>query len=194
MGKTWESGLYFCPATSPGEGSPQSGASISGEGSCQLVPILTIEAFFDSQICAWKMIECIRSMVNRGGEGVTRICKRRSALVLCLYYSYQIISRCITVGSWSRCITSPEFYEIITWLHYFCCSLTSLKIFTTVIGTNFRFFPKIRDGRLNQRSHVSKTSQKLRMLSRSLSDCKSLLFNIVMIQVSQFVSFSQLCH
>ena len=31
------------------------------------------------------------------------------------------------------------------------------------------------------------------MLSRSLSDCKSLLLN-VMIQVSQFVSNSQLCH
>ena len=38
-----------------------------------------------------------------------------------------------------------------------------------------------------------KTSQELRMLSRSLSDCKSLLLN-VMIQVSQFVSNSQLCH
>ena len=34
--------------------------------------------------------------------------------------------------------------------------------------------------------------QKLQMLSRSLSDCKSLLLN-VMIQVSQFVSNSQLC-
>ena len=38
-----------------------------------------------------------------------------------------------------------------------------------------------------------KTSQELRMLSRSLSDCKSLLLN-VMIQVLQFVSNSQLCH
>ena len=37
------------------------------------------------------------------------------------------------------------------------------------------------------------TSQELRMLSRSLSDCKS-LFLKVMIQVSQFVSNSQLCH
>ena len=38
-----------------------------------------------------------------------------------------------------------------------------------------------------------KTSQELRMLSRSLSDCKSRLLN-VMIQVLQFVSNSQLCH
>ena len=38
-----------------------------------------------------------------------------------------------------------------------------------------------------------KTSQELRMLSWSLSDCKSLTPN-VMIQVSQFVSSSQLCH
>ena len=38
-----------------------------------------------------------------------------------------------------------------------------------------------------------KTSQELRMLSRSLSDCKSLTHN-VMIQVSKFVSSSQLCH
>ena len=37
-----------------------------------------------------------------------------------------------------------------------------------------------------------KTSQELRMLSRSLSDYKSLLLN-VMIQVSQFVSNSQMC-
>ena len=38
-----------------------------------------------------------------------------------------------------------------------------------------------------------KTSQELRMLSRALTDCKSLFLNI-MIQVSQFVSNSQLCH
>ena len=37
------------------------------------------------------------------------------------------------------------------------------------------------------------TSHELRMLSRSLSDCKSLTPN-VMIQVSQFVSNSKLCH
>ena len=37
------------------------------------------------------------------------------------------------------------------------------------------------------------TSQELRMLSRSLSDCKSLLLN-VMIQVSQFIRNGQLCH
>ena len=40
---------------------------------------------------------------------------------------------------------------------------------------------------------LRKTSQELRMLSRSLSDCKLLLLN-VMIQVLQFVSNSQLCH
>ena len=39
----------------------------------------------------------------------------------------------------------------------------------------------------------NKTSQELRMLSRSLSDCKSLLHN-VMIQVSQFIRNGQLCH
>ena len=39
---------------------------------------------------------------------------------------------------------------------------------------------------------LEKTSQELRMLYRSLSDCKLLLLN-VMIQVSQFVSNSQLC-
>ena len=44
-----------------------------------------------------------------------------------------------------------------------------------------------------QNGLYTKTSQELRMLSRSLSDCKSLLLN-VMIQVSQFVSNSQLCH
>ena len=38
-----------------------------------------------------------------------------------------------------------------------------------------------------------KTSQELRMLSRSLSECKPLTLS-VMIQVSQFVSNSQLCH
>ena len=40
---------------------------------------------------------------------------------------------------------------------------------------------------------INEISQELRMLSRSLSGCKSLLLN-VMIQVSQFVSNSQLCH
>ena len=38
---------------------------------------------------------------------------------------------------------------------------------------------------------ITKTSQELRMLSKSLSDCKSLTLN-VKIQVSQFVSNSQL--
>jgi len=38
-----------------------------------------------------------------------------------------------------------------------------------------------------------KTAQKLRMLSRSLSDCKSLLLN-VMIQLTQFIRNCQLCH
>ena len=42
-------------------------------------------------------------------------------------------------------------------------------------------------------SHAFQTSQELRMLSRSLSDCKSLFLN-VMIQVSQFIRNGQLCH
>ena len=45
----------------------------------------------------------------------------------------------------------------------------------------------------NFNSFSGKTSQELRMLSRSLSDCKSLLLN-VMIQVSQFIRNGQLCH
>ena len=45
----------------------------------------------------------------------------------------------------------------------------------------------------NKYTFVKKTSQELRMLSRSLSDCKSLAHN-VMIEVSQFVCSSQLCH
>ena len=40
---------------------------------------------------------------------------------------------------------------------------------------------------------INKTSQELRMLSRSLSDCKSLTLN-AMIQVLQFARISQLCH
>ena len=42
-------------------------------------------------------------------------------------------------------------------------------------------------------AEFKQTSQELRMLSRSLSDCKSQLLN-VMIQDSQFVTNSQLCH
>ena len=43
-------------------------------------------------------------------------------------------------------------------------------------------------------STIKKNSQKLRMLSQSLSDCQSLTLN-VMIRVSQFVRNSQqLCH
>ena len=52
----------------------------------------------------------------------------------------------------------------------------------------FPNFPIIRE-----RAYYEKTSQELRMLSRSLSDCKSLLLN-VMIQVSQFIRNGQLCH
>ena len=44
-------------------------------------------------------------------------------------------------------------------------------------------------GKLNL---LKETSQELRMLSRSLSDCKSLHLN-VMIQVSRFASNRQLC-
>ena len=44
-----------------------------------------------------------------------------------------------------------------------------------------------------QNGLYTKTSQELRMLSRSLIDCKSLLLN-VMIQVSQFIRNGQLCH
>ena len=40
---------------------------------------------------------------------------------------------------------------------------------------------------------LSPTLQEMRMLPRSLSDCRSLTHD-VMIQVSQFVSNSQLCH
>ena len=47
--------------------------------------------------------------------------------------------------------------------------------------------------RQNSQSFFSKTSQELRMLSRSVSDFKSMTLN-VMIQFSQFVSNSELCH
>ena len=43
--------------------------------------------------------------------------------------------------------------------------------------------------RQNSQSFFSKTSQELRMLSRSVSDCKSMTLN-VMIQLSQFDSDS----
>ena len=62
-----------------------------------------------------------------------------------------------------------------------------------------RFAPKtaatqVRGYILDQQTPLYiKTSQELRMLSRSLSDCKSLLLN-VMIQVSQFIRNGQLCH
>ena len=47
--------------------------------------------------------------------------------------------------------------------------------------------------KINSRARGLKTSLELLMLSRSLSDCKSLLLNFV-IQVSQFFSNSQACH
>ena len=47
--------------------------------------------------------------------------------------------------------------------------------------------------KINSRARGLKTSLELVMLSRSLSDCKSLLLNFV-IQVSQFFSNSQPCH
>ena len=60
--------------------------------------------------------------------------------------------------------------------------------------TVWKFFQKvILTNQQGQQGGQLKTSQELRILSRSLSDCKSLLLN-VMIQESQFVSNSQLCH
>ena len=79
------------------------------------------------------------------------------------------------------------------------------QIFYGNVSTLFwgRAFPIQRETNFNLRkeqeflsfSHVfqKETLQELRMLSRSLTDCKSLFLNI-MIQVSQFVSNSQLCH
>ena len=58
--------------------------------------------------------------------------------------------------------------------------------------TVWKFFQKVILT-IGQQGGQLKTSQELRILSRSLSDCKSLLLN-VMIHVSQFVSNSQLCH
>ena len=62
--------------------------------------------------------------------------------------------------------------------------LNSFKI--AMIQPRFQKMPGVSD-------HNLQTSQELRMLSRSISDCKSLTLN-VMIQVWQFVSNNQLCH
>ena len=70
------------------------------------------------------------------------------------------------------CKNSMCFYSrISTWISTACA-----LFFATAYGS----FP-------------TQTSQELRMLSRSLSDCESLLLN-VMIQVSQYIRNGQLCH
>ena len=63
--------------------------------------------------------------------------------------------------------------------------LSRLQLFTR------KNFPD--EGRKTVSRNKHKTSQELRMLSRSLSDCKSLLLNVI-IQVSQFVRNSHYCH
>ena len=70
--------------------------------------------------------------------------------------------------------------------------VANLNIFRSERGQISTPVPSIYPVQI-QRDHLFQTSQELRMLSSSLSDCKSLLLN-VMIQVSQFVSNSQLCH
>ena len=67
----------------------------------------------------------------------------------------------------------------------------SSHLIQSTVGQPFQ--PNIKPNTLTQnflpKLSSEKTSQELRMLSRSLSDCKSLILN-VMIQVSQFVSNS----
>ena len=56
------------------------------------------------------------------------------------------------------------------------------------------FHKRNQQHRIKQhRNQQHKISQELRMLSRSLPDCKSVTLN-VMIQVWQFVSNNQLCY
>ena len=82
-----------------------------------------------------------------------------------------------------KALTNAEvtFFATILTISYFVSLHTPRLFFSEIFEIWYILF------------NINKTSQELRMLCRSLTDCESLLLN-VMIQVSQFVSNSQLCH
>ena len=100
---------------------------------------------------------------------------QKAYLLWCLY-KYNIV--CFQQGHVSYIYFKVFFLTLSITISVFN-RLTKSKITFTVMGNKMYF--------------LVQTSQELRMLSRSLSDCKSLLLN-VMIQVSQFIRNGQLCH
>ena len=118
-----------------------------------------------------------------------------------------VLSKVCILLTWIQNFDMNQIWRIILastifltyFLHY------NLKLFSWTISSGSGKFPRsyftlsdkanIRYKWLYQGCEFHwKTSQELRILSKSLSDCKSLLLNNVVIQVSQFVSNSQLCH
>ena len=94
---------------------------------------------------------------------------------------------------------TPVFFFILNWqyrlfakIDVYCMFDYLLLAFQTEMAKAV-FLTQMSQSKDTKPPFLKKTSQELGMLSRSLSDCKSLLLN-VMIQISLFVSNSQLCH
>ena len=120
-----------------------------------------------------------------------------SAPVPCCYYYYSplplsskhilgVTKKQPTTGASNQCPCVKGFSS-------FCSFFAESWALPNGQGHFYAFDQTSMSRNLGNTQGVSKTSQELRMLSRSLSDCKSPLLN-VMIQVSQFIRNGQLCH
>ena len=113
-----------------------------------------------------------------------------SAIELCLYFS------------WVRGSISPEALVVFMVASFVIPSWLSwpVKLLETRTSSNKLMcitqqchFKTQHVQKVNRVDSILKTSQELRTLSRSLSDCQSQTLN-VRVQASQFVRKSQLCH
>ena len=114
--------------------------------------------------------------------------------ILCLSCTQNLLQsgqpKCTQLGSCSGTIALKK----LTNAPFFFCVKHSVcnMMHCTLFGCNISI-PNIKEKRFSLCIWYPKTSQELRMLSRSLPDYESLTPNI-MIKVTQFVSNSQLCH
>ena len=106
---------------------------------------------------------------------------------------YGVATRNFRAQTFLRTVSQQD-----TFVYFSCTLLCGIGIQAATIKYKLAKITSSNAWHLKGKNHFTKsfsikTSQELRMLSRSLSECKPLTLS-VMIQVSQFVSNSQLCH
>ena len=134
----------------------------------------------------------------------TLLIKSVNNSLACPWMFYFVISQVINCSCWmdliiskihAGCLHTPtqvirqDFWPLSSWTGVFHL----LPLFRLSFRDASIFLKVLTMPTSSRDMNWDKTSQELQMLSRLLSDCKSLTLN-VMIQVSQFVSNRQLCH